>query len=95
MGGPATQHPPETLHHIALRTITRQPIQVQLGRGRSHVLHSRPTRPGSLIDRDDDLGRAARRIHTRQSAERHHKGRVQPLLFVLPQLDFAPCRLLE
>src|SRR5262245_14894277 len=26
MGGPATQHPPEPLNHIELRTLTRQPI---------------------------------------------------------------------
>jgi hypothetical protein len=50
MGGPATPHPPETLHHLELRTIPRQPIPEQMGMGRSHLLHAHPTMPGSIIN---------------------------------------------
>jgi hypothetical protein len=48
MCGPATPHPPEPLNDIKLRTITQQPIYVQMGMGREPVLHSRPQCQGAL-----------------------------------------------
>jgi hypothetical protein len=93
--GPAPPPPPEPLHDIELRTITRQPISVQMGRGRSHVLHTHPTMPRGMIDGEDDVGGDTSRRHVRDILERRHKGRLQPLLFASSPFGFAPCGLLE
>jgi hypothetical protein len=95
MRGPTTQHPPEPLNDLALRTITRQPISVQMGIGRYHLLHSRPTMPRGIIDGDDDVGGDTSWIPARSILEMHHKGRLQPLPFAASQFGFAPCGLLE
>jgi hypothetical protein len=92
MGSSATEYAPETLNDITLRVLTRQSSHVQMGMGRSDVRHSRPAMPGRMIDRDDDLGREARRLQPRHLLERRHKGRLQPLLCTLPQRGFAPGR---
>ena len=54
-----------------------------MGMGRQDLLHTRTTRPRGIIDRDDDLGIDACRIHTRNLLEMHDKGRLQSLLFTV------------
>jgi hypothetical protein len=94
-GRPAPQPPPEPLKPLELRTRTPQPLHLQLGMHRYPLLHARPTRPGSLLARDDHLGREARRRPPRALVARGHHGCAQPLLFVLPPLAWAPCRGLQ
>ena len=47
-----------------------------MGMGRQDLLHARAAMPRGLIDRDDDLGIHACRIHTRHLLEMHGKGRL-------------------
>jgi hypothetical protein len=51
--------------------------------------------PGSIIDRDDDLGIGAGRICPCNIPEMHGKGRVEPLLFTAPGLRLAVGWLVE
>ena len=54
-----------------------------MGMGRQDLLHTRTTMLRGIIDRDDDLGIDAGRIHTRNLLEMHDKGRLQSLLFTV------------
>lgn len=85
MGGPATEPPPKAFNNVALGAITRQPIEAQMGMGRQDLLHARAAMPRGIINRDDDLGIHACRIHPRNLLEVHGKGRLQALRFTVPR----------
>jgi hypothetical protein len=95
MGGTAAQHPPEAFNDVELGAITRQSIQAQMRMGRSDLIHPCPTMPGSMIDRDDDLGIGGGRIRPCNLPEMHGKGRLEPRLFPVPSLRLAGGWLVE
>ena len=95
MGGAAAQHPPEAFNDVELGAIARQSIQTQMRIGRQNLLHSCPTMPGRIIDRDDDLDRGAGRIRPGNIPEMHGKSRLEPLLFTAPGLCLAVGGLVE
>src|SRR5215510_164603 len=93
--GPAASHPPETFHHIELRTITRQPIHLPRWIGGEYLVDHRPPMPRRLITRDDPRGICRRRVRAGTIPPMHRKGRWPPLLFAAPGLRCAAGGLLQ
>jgi hypothetical protein len=91
---PAAHHPPEAFNDMELWTLTRQPFHPQLRMGREHLFPQGPTRPGRIVNRDNDFGIRTRRIGTSDVPEVRRKRHLQALVFALARLGFAARRLL-
>jgi hypothetical protein len=63
--------------------------------GRQNLIHPCAAMPGSISNRDDDLGVHMRWIRTGNIPQMHGKGRLQPLLFTAASLGFAVGWLVE
>ena len=75
---PPPQHPPEPLNKIALRAVTGQTIQLQLGMRREHLCDPCGLLPGRVIDRAQHGGAQCGRLRPCQIPSMPRKGLLQP-----------------